>query len=160
MPGRRRRLLDFIAARGWTRIGESEWPELTAAFPRITVAALLKAGLAVDQPFRGVEQHTLDELEASLIELARIYELRPDLRRFVRDQVIKAKDRAGWASRNQRADEVTRRRKAEMREWMLVWLDDPAMFATWAGLRRTHLERGVLPPEHAEKDHIIRPGDE
>jgi hypothetical protein len=27
--------------------------------------------------------------------------------------------------------------KAEMFEWMLVWLDDPAMFPTWAQLRRT-----------------------
>jgi hypothetical protein len=75
-------------------------------------------------------------LEASLIELARIYASRPELRRFTRDQVIAAKERARWASRNLRAEEAARRRKAEMLEWMLVWLDDPSMFEAWVRLRR------------------------
>jgi hypothetical protein len=70
--------------------------------------------------------------------------------------VIAAKDRARWASRNPRADETARRRKADMREWMLVWLDDPAMFETWARLRRDAMgramESGLLPPGYAEKD--------
>jgi hypothetical protein len=154
-----RRVVDFIAAQGWKRVGLEEWTELQKAFPRATVAPLLKAGIKVEQPVRGVVQHTFDELAASLIELAEVYATRPDLRRTVREQVIAAKDRARWASRNPRTDEDTRRRKAGMCEWMLVWLDDPAMFETWARLRqdamwRDAMEAGLLPSEHAEKDDL------
>lgn len=152
-----RLILEFLVARGWTRVGETEWRELAAAFPRITPATLTKVGIAVDQPFRGVEQHTFEELEASLVEMADIYKTRPELRVFSRKQVIAAKDRARWASRNLRAPEETRRRKAEMLEWMLVWLDDPAMFATWVQVRRNRmmadLETGVLSPEGDENQN-------
>src|SRR5581483_8480197 len=95
-------------------------------------------------------------LETSLIALAEVYAARPDLRRFTRSQVIAAKDRARWASRNLRVEEAVRRRKAEMLEWMLVWLDDPAMFETWVRLRRQAMESGVLPDSYAEKDDLHR----
>jgi hypothetical protein len=150
----RKGLAEFIAARNWTRVGEVEWTELIQAFPKITPAQLLKTGVQVDQPVRGVEQHGFDELERSLIELAEVYAARPDLRRFTRNQVIAAKERARWASRNLRAAEAVRRRKAEMLEWMLVWLDDPAMFETWVRLRRYAMESGVHPPGYAEKDDL------
>ena len=150
----RKALGEFIAAQGWTRVGEAEWAELRKAFPKITPAQLLKAGIPVDQPVRGVEQHGFDELETSLIELARIYAVRPDLRRLIRQQVIAAKDRARWASRNSRVEEPVRRRKAEMLEWMLVWLDDPAMFETWVRLRRYAMESAVQSDSHAKKDDL------
>jgi hypothetical protein len=145
---------DFMAARGWTHVGLEEWTELRKAFPKLTVAALLKAGVEVEQPVRGVVQHTFDELAASLIVLAEVYAAWPELRRTIRQQVIAAKDRARWASRNPRTDEATRRRKTEMREWMLVWLDDPAMFETWAQLRRNAMESGLQSSGHAEKDDL------
>jgi hypothetical protein len=151
MPGRKA-LREFIGARGWTRVGEAEWAELREAFPKLTPGSLLKTGIQVEQPVRGVEQHGLDELEASLLALADVYAARPDLRRFTRGQVIAAKERARWASRNPRAEEAVRWRKAEMLEWMLVWLDDPAMFGTWVGLRRQAMESSVLLESHAEKD--------
>jgi ribosomal protein L19E len=154
-----RMAVDFIAAHGWKRVGVQEWAELRAAFPRITVASLLKAGVEVEQPVRGVAQHTFQELAASLMELAAVYATRHELRRMVRDQVIAAKDRARWASRNARTDEATQRRKAEMCEWMLVWLEDPAMFEAWARLRqdamrRDAMEAGLLSSGHAEKDDL------
>jgi hypothetical protein len=152
MPGNA--LRDFIAARNWTVVGWTEWVELRTAFPRATATSLLKAGIRVEQPVRGVVQQGFDELERSLIELAEVYAARPDLRRFTRDQVIGAKDRARWASRNSRVDEEVRRRKAEMLEWMLVWLDDPAMFGSWVRLRRQTMESGVLPEGHAEKVNL------
>jgi len=31
--------------------------------------------------------------------------------------------------------------KAEMTEWLLVWLDDPALFPVWARARRAALDR-------------------
>ena len=145
---------EFIAAQGWTRVGEAEWTELRKVFPKITLAQLLKAGIPVDQPVRGVEQHGFDELETSLVELAGIYAARPDLRRVVREQVIAAKDRARGASRNSRVEEAVRQRKAEMLEWMLVWLDDPAMFEAWVRLRRYAMESAVHPESHARKDDL------
>jgi hypothetical protein len=151
----RKALREFIAARGWTSVGETEWAELRGAFPKIRPGSVVKTGIHLEQPLRGVEQHGFDELERSLIELAGVYEARPDLRRFVRDQVIAAKERARWASRNLRAGEEVRRRKAEMLEWMLVWLDDPAMFETWARLRRKAMEPGVLSKRYAEKDDLL-----
>ena len=80
----------------------------------------------------GVDLHTLDGLRRSLEELAVLYAERP---REVREHVIAAKDRAKWAARNARASVEKRAVKAEMVEWMLVWLDDPAMFSTWVALR-------------------------
>jgi hypothetical protein len=83
-----------------------------------------------------VRQHTFDELEESLCELGAIYESREEERRACREAVIRAKDRAKWAARNRCADENKRRAKAEMVEWMLVWLGDPAMFPAWVKKRR------------------------
>ena len=58
---------------------------------------------------------------------------------FARAQVIQAKDRAKWASRSARVDAEKRKNKAEMAEWMLVWLDDPSMFPAWVERRRAVL---------------------
>jgi hypothetical protein len=71
--------------------------------------------------------------------LTQVYGTRPDLRRYYRDLIIAAKDRARWASRSPRVEESRRRMKAEMVEWMLVWLDDPAIFPAWVPLRRRNM---------------------
>jgi hypothetical protein len=136
---RKQRVLDFAAARGWTVIGESEWQELRAALSDISEATIRGAGLAIAIPWRGVSVHSIDELEESLREFSRVYEARPELRRYCRDQIIAAKDRARWASLSPRVEENKRALKAEMVQWMLVWLDDPAVFPIWAQLRRNAL---------------------
>lgn len=133
------RLLQTIAARGWTRIGEAEWNALLAAMPKLTAADLRDLGIPVEAPWSGVLQKTFAELESSLGDLAEVYASRPDLRRFCRAQVIRAKDRARWASRNRRVAEDRRAVKAEMVEWMLVWLGDPALFRQWAEIYKTKL---------------------
>jgi hypothetical protein len=56
----------------------------------------------------------------------------PHLRRTCRGQVIVAKARARFLNRKNAL-------KAEMVEWMLVWLGDPAMFSAWAALRRERI---------------------
>jgi hypothetical protein len=137
---KKQRVLDFAAARGWTSLGEAEWNELKAALPDISETTIRNAGIPLAQPWRGVVQHTLDELESSLRELSEVYATRPDLRRYCRDQVIAAKDRARWVARGAHATEDKRRLKTEMADWMLVWLDDPAMFPAWAGMRRGRIE--------------------
>ena len=126
---KRRRVLDFVAARGWSLIGEAEWLELRAALPDISESTIRNAGIPIAQPWCGVRQHTLEELEVSLRELTEVYEKHPHLRRTCREHVIAAKARARFLSRKNAL-------KAEMVEWMLVWLGDPAMFPAWAGVRR------------------------
>ena len=86
-----------------------------------------------------VEWKTLDQLEGSLREFQRLYLETPGQRRELRDAVILAKDRARFASRNPKVSEAKRAEKTEMVQWMLVWLDDPAIFGDWVTLRRGQL---------------------
>jgi hypothetical protein len=136
---KKQRLLDFVAAHGWTVIGEQEWRELRSALSDISEATIRASGIPISPPWSGVNQHSIDDLESSLLELTRIYKTHPDLQRYCRDQVIAAKDRARWASQSPRVEESKRRLKAEMVEWMLVWLDDPSLFETWIRLRRPNM---------------------
>ncbi len=97
-------------------------------------------------PAPQIRSKTLEELEASLRDFARMYAEEPVHRRLLRDVVIKAKDRARFASRNPKVAPEKKALKEEMVGWMLVWLDDPAMFGDWVALRvRERLTRG-----HAE----------
>lgn len=129
---KKQRVLDFAAARGWTRIGESEWNQLRLSLPDVSASVIQGSGLTIDAPWCGVRQHTFEELEESLREFSAIYDARADLRRFCREQVIAAKDRAKWLSSRDTVGQETRARKATMAEWMLVWLGDPAIFPAWA----------------------------
>ena len=133
---KKRRVLEFAATRGWARIGESEWNELRAALPDIAASTIQQSGLAIEAPWCGVRQHTFEELEESLSEFSAVYEVRPDLRRLCREQVIADKDRAKWLSVRS-TDGETRSRKAAMAEWMLVWLGDPAIFPVWVRALKT-----------------------
>jgi hypothetical protein len=134
---KKQRVLDFAAARGWTRIGESEWTELRRALPDVSASVIQQSGLHIDAPWCGVHQHTIGDLEASLREFSAIYESRPELRQFSRQQVIAAKDRAKFLAARSTIDAETRTRKAAMAEWMLIWLGDPALFPGWlSALRR------------------------
>ena len=137
---KKQRLLDYVASRRWTRIGEAEWNNLRLALPDISERMLrisgLASGLSIDEPWRGVIQDSLDHLERSLCEMGEVYQTRPDLAKVCRAVVIMAKDHARLASQNPRLNEEKRKLKAEMVEWRLVWLDDPAMFPVWAKLRR------------------------
>jgi hypothetical protein len=132
-------VLDFVAARGWGAIGEIEWQELRSTLKDISETTMRESGIPILAPWRGVAAHSIDELEASLHELTQVYETRADLRRYARDLVIAAKDRARWASKSPRVEASKRRMKAEMVEWMLVWLGDPAIFPAWAELRRRNM---------------------
>jgi len=135
-PTKKQRVREFAASRGWTGIGEPEWRELRAALPDVSEATIRASGLAISAPWSGVKQHTLEELETSLDEFAAVYAARPDLRPYCREQVIAAKDHARFASRSPRVEETKRALKAEMVDWMMVWLGDPSMFRTWAQIRR------------------------
>jgi hypothetical protein len=91
--------------------------------------------MPVEQPYRGVRTKSPAELEESLRELGDLYAGDPAARTICRSLVIQAKDRARFASKNPKVDEAKRREKDEMVRWMLVWLDDPAMFPAWVKIR-------------------------
>ena len=95
------------------------------------------------EPAPRIQWKTLEQLESSLLEFARAYAERPSMQRQLREVVIRTKDRARFASRNPKVSEEKRTLKAEMVQWMLVWLDDPSMFAAWAELRRAELGRSA-----------------
>ena len=138
---KKRRLEEFLAERKPPLIAEEIWRELVALLAPISESylgeLLHRANLPVAQPFGGVRQSSFEELEASLIEIERVYAeamVKGDLARATacRRVVIQAKDRARFASRNPEK----RKQKEEMVEWMLVWLENPGIFESWVGLRK------------------------
>lgn len=138
---------EVVRARGWTAIGLEEWREIRATLPQPSEAvirgALRDLGIPVIQPWRGIELHSLEELRVALTELSQIYSASSELRKYVREQVIASKNRARIISRSARVDPEKRAVKAEMVEWMLIWLSDPALFPAWVELRRTRLEQAA-----------------
>lgn len=136
---------EHIKARGWTRIEKSEWEELRQRFAT-TEATLRKhavaSGVVIRQPWRGLDTASLDGIELSLIEMAEAYRIHPQEARRV---VISTKDTTRFAARNPKAAADKRELKAEMVEWMLVWLGDPAMFQDWVKLRRAYLQAQRVP---------------
>lgn len=103
---------------------------------------LLRAtNLPVVQPFGGVRQSSFAELEASLLEMERVYAgciASGDWTRATacRRAVIQAKERARLVSRNEKVDAEKRKQKEEMAEWMLIWLENPGIFESWVALRK------------------------
>jgi hypothetical protein len=136
---KKRRLQDYLRENRVEAISEPSWHELVALLSPIStnyLRDLLQAtGLPVAQPFGGVRLNSFEALETSLLAMAAEYGTgrRP---RDCRRVVIQAKDRARLISRNEKVDPLKRRQKAEMVEWMLVWLENPGIFESWAALRK------------------------
>jgi hypothetical protein len=85
----------------------------------------------------GVDQASLETLRDSLLALTDWYERgNAETRRLTRRIVITAKDHAKLAARNQRVAVEKRNLKGEMAVWMLTWLENPAVFPLWVGLRQ------------------------
>lgn len=137
-------LRDYLAERRPAAITEAVWRDLRRELAPVSesyLRDLLRAsGLPFDQPWAGIRQHTLDELEESLRGMLRVYREAVDSgskerARYCRRQVIAAKDRAKFLAKKYPA-------KQEMVEWMLVWLEDPDMFPAWVEARKSHLAAG------------------
>jgi hypothetical protein len=134
----KQRLREWLAIHQPPAITESVWHELMAHLAPVSesyLRDLLRAtGLPFDQPWAGVRQHTFEELEQSLREMLHVYQEAiaasdRDRARYCRRQVIAAKDRARFAS-------AKKPDKAEMAEWMLVWLENPEVFPAWVDARK------------------------
>jgi hypothetical protein len=90
---------------------------------------------------RVLAQHTFEELEASLTELGKEYAAARAAGdaagvRECRRLAIAAKVRARAVARRPGSAEDLRARKIEMAQWLLVWLEDPAIFPAWVEIRK------------------------
>jgi hypothetical protein len=142
---KKRRLAESLAASGLTAIGEPEWRRLLTELAPVSESYLRQllrdSGVPVVQPFGGIRQKTFEELEESLIEMEGVYrEARASGDRarahYCRSQVIQAKDHARLAAHGSKNSPEKRAAKEEMVQWMLVWLDDPALFEAWVKVRK------------------------
>jgi len=144
-PSTKRRLAEYLARRQPARITEAVWLEACTHLAPVSdsyLRDLLQATqIPFDQPWAGIRQHTFEELESSLREMLEVYldaQTGGDRERarYARRQVIAAKDRAKFTSRNSRSSPEKRAVKEEMAQWMLVWLENPAVFPAWVEARK------------------------
>ena len=97
----------------------------------------------MDPLVEGVRLDSLDQAERTLRALAALYAQAP---RETRRLVIKAKDDARQALIND-ADPARAALRRELIEWMIVWVNDPAVFPVWVRLRREAIESRSPTPE-------------
>jgi hypothetical protein len=136
---------EYLAEKQPAKITESVWRDLLERLAPVSesyLRDLLRAtGLPFEQPYAGVRQHTFAELEESLDELLDAYRAAQaagerERARYCRRQVIAAKDRAKFLAGNAGTVEEKRAEKAEMAQWMLVWLENPEVFPAWVDARK------------------------
>ncbi len=141
----KQQLREYLETERPAAIGEAVWLDLLRRLAPVSetyLRDLLRAtGLPFEQPFAGVRQHTFEELEQSLGEMLAVYteaNAAGDRQRarYARRQVIAAKDRARFLARNPRTPPEKRAAKEEMAQWMLVWLENPEVFAAWVEARK------------------------
>jgi hypothetical protein len=143
----KQRLRAYLAEQQPQAITDAVWLQLRQELAPVSesyLRDLLRAtGLPFDQPWAGIRQHTLDELEQSLREMLGVYRDAiaagdRERARYCRRQVIAAKDRAKFLAKKHP-------QKEEMAQWMLVWLENPEVFPAWVEIRKQNLgaaERG------------------
>ena len=133
-----------IEVRGFTSIADAEWNELRAAFPNASDTtvrhAVRESGVPLDALVDGVRLSAFDQFEQSFAALVAEYDRAcrdgdSARARRCREVAIRAKDHARMAARAAR-DKDRSEEKAEMVEWLLVWLETPDLFESWAGLRQ------------------------
>jgi hypothetical protein len=134
----KQQLRDYLAERQPAAITEAVWLELRERLAPVSESylrdLLRDTGLPFDQPYAGVRQHTLEELEQSLLQMLAVYTEavaagNRDRARYCRRQVIAAKDRARFLAKKHPP-------KEEMVQWMLVWLENPEVFPAWVEARK------------------------
>ena len=141
----KQRLRAYLETERPGAITEAVWRELLGRLAPVSESylrdLLRDIGLPFNQPYAGIRQHTWEELEQSLREMQQAYAEAlaagdRERARYCRRQVIAAKDRARFQSRNPRTAPEKREQKEEMTEWMLVWLDNPEVFPAWVDARK------------------------
>jgi hypothetical protein len=142
---------EFLSTERPTAITEAVWQNLLVRLAPVSESylrdLLRETGIPFEQPYAGVRQHTLQELEQSLRELEQVYADamstgHRERARYARRQVIAAKDRARFLADNPRTAPDKQAQKEEMVRWMLVWLENPEVFPAWVEARKRTLEGG------------------
>jgi hypothetical protein len=142
---------EFLSTERPAAITEAVWQTLLQRLAPVSESylrdLLRETGLPFDQPYAGVRQHTFEELEHSLRELHQVYTDamttgNRERARYSRRQVIAAKDRARFLAGNPRTAPEKQAQKEEMAQWMLVWLENPAVFPAWVEARKRALGTG------------------
>lgn len=123
----------WLARQGASRVDEALAARLRVEFGEVSEATLRRAlresGLELDPLVEGVRQETPDELERTLLALAREYEQGgPERRAQVRAVVLTARRHTELAAR--------RKPKDEELLWLRTWLENPLVFQAWARLRK------------------------
>jgi hypothetical protein len=147
----KQRLRDYLEEKHPPAITEAVWRDLLTTLAPISESYLRQllrgTELPFDQPYAGVRQHTFDELEQSLRQMLTVYQDATaagerERARYCRRQVIAAKDRAKF-QQQQNKDQQNKALKAEMAQWMLVWLENPEVFPAWVEARKRTVAAGV-----------------
>lgn len=150
------RVLDWLASNSVERVTEAVFDELIRAFPEVRQRTLRQAvresGVKIDAMVEGVRQDSLPELARTLAALQDEYVGAHDDRarqQRIRSLVIESKTHARFAARR-------KTEKQEMVEWMLVWLENPSLFDSWARLRLRSIADsetgGVADPDAQQAD--------
>ncbi|HLK63331.1 MAG TPA: hypothetical protein VKU19_07820 [Bryobacteraceae bacterium] len=147
----RQRLRDYLAVEQPAAVTEAVWRDLVERLGPVSESYLREligaAGVPIEQPYAGVDQHTLEGLEGSLRALLQVYleamaAGNRERARYCRRQVIGAKDRAKFLVQNPRTAPERKVLKEEMVQWMLVWLENPEVFPAWVETRKSVLDIG------------------
>jgi len=118
-------------------ITASEWNDVARELAPVSESylrdLLRSCDVALHPLIEGVRQDSFENLERTLLQLLAQYESGdPATKRTCRDLVIRAKDHARFAL-------PKKPEKEEMVLWMITWLENPAAFPVWLGLRKRRL---------------------
>ena len=137
----KRQLRDYLDEQKPAAITETVWFDLREKLAPVSESylrdLLRDTGLPFDQPYAGIRQHTLEDLEGSLRGMLNVYREAEaagnrEKARYCRRQVIAAKERAKFLAKKLPY-------KEEMAQWMLVWLENPEVFPAWVEARKKNL---------------------
>jgi hypothetical protein len=142
----------YVEERGIRCLTEADFEALLVRFAPVSDRALRKllreTGMPLATVVEGVRQDDFDQLERTLVAFTTEYLAvagNRDRARHIRRIVITAKEHARFAAVRAK-DEAHRRMKLEMAEWILLWLENPAIFPQWVRLRRGQLS-GLTRPD-------------
>ena len=142
---KREALRAYVEARRPERIAEADFDELLRALAPVSESYLRRllreTGIPLAPLVGGIRQDSFANLERTLLDMEREYAAataRGDASRAraCRRAAIAAKDHARFSLRGPHLTAGERAAKEEMVLWLLTWLENPGVFATWLELRK------------------------
>lgn len=151
MPPRsskRSRLPELLGTRA-DPLDESAWNYLKQQLGPISDSYLRRllreANVSMSPLVEGVRQNSLGDLHRSLAQLSEIYNQSPPSgQRRIRTLVIEAKEKARWALRREQSNDEKLRLRKEILLWLVTWLENPAIFPLWAGVRLSQISPAAV----------------